>query len=776
MRVLLKDKKRAGTLLLLLLANIIFMWFILSPAFQDETIEIPRDSLLMDRGNGVYEEAFYVDMGYEGEHRIVTPLTRLRRGYYAVTVNYETNNGLVKKGSEGYGCWMVVAADTQGEPGYNAAMVESDRIEIFNGESPKTFTIRVKQGGDYRAMVCIQDVAEGLYALVGDVRIEYLQKRTVSFSLVYYGLPLLLLDILIVFYIAQKESTVSFMKKHAVGITAISFITFMAYYPNLDWNLFFEGDFWYHMNRIRFLADGIASGVFPVRVHPGWSADFGYAVGVYYGDLFLLPSALLLLCGVSLNGAYKFHVLQMSVITAASAYYAGKKISNDKMTGVVCSAVYTLSLHRIMLITPFNMVGQYGTHSVVPLVAVGLYGIYAKKKDAPYVLLLTLGLTGVMTHAVTSLMLLFVLPVLAVLIWRRTIQKEVWMPLLKSAGLTMALNLFYLVPFLDYMFNQKIIGSIVSGYPWHYAKNTMDVLVRNGNHPLDGTTIGLVPFLIVTGALGLLLSGRLQTARWEFLSVIGCSIFFTYFGTSRFPWYWLHQTQPLLERILMEIQFPMRFFVMVAGLLVVILAWGFRVLIERGQKSLMIAAGAILVGLTLSQMMDYYKDINTYGHRLETYDDRAKMAVLQGAEFVIPETLENGAIVHQLPTTDAAEVSLSNFGRNGTTVWVNAVNHSSEEQKISFPLWAYRYYVARSGRQVLALEEAEDHRVRVTVPTGFSGEVRVFYQEPWFWRLSELITVITILLILSYRFFPVQTRACYEQACKKIMSKTHKGV
>ena len=70
-------------------------------------------------------------------------------------------------------------------------------------------------------------------------------------------------------------------------------ILLIASIPLLNNYLIRGHDIYFHLMRIEGLAQGMKTGDFPVRIQPAWYGGYGYAVSVFYSDLFLYPVALL---------------------------------------------------------------------------------------------------------------------------------------------------------------------------------------------------------------------------------------------------------------------------------------------------------------------------------------------------------------------------------------------------------------------------------------------------------------------------------------------------
>ena len=96
--------------------------------------------------------------------------------------------------------------------------------------------------------------------------------------------------------------------------------------PIINDFLFRGHDIYFHLMRIEGLAQGLRCGQFPVKIQPVWYDDFGYAVSVFYGDLFVYIAAFLRLMGFSLQDSYKGYLICCNIATILISGYSFGKI------------------------------------------------------------------------------------------------------------------------------------------------------------------------------------------------------------------------------------------------------------------------------------------------------------------------------------------------------------------------------------------------------------------------------------------------------------------
>ena len=95
-------------------------------------------------------------------------------------------------------------------------------------------------------------------------------------------------------YFACSKLAGDFMFKNKKYTVCYLVIILMASIPLFNNYLIRGHDIYFHLMRIEGLAQGLGAGEFPVRIQPAWYDGYGYAVSVFYSDLFLYPAALLI--------------------------------------------------------------------------------------------------------------------------------------------------------------------------------------------------------------------------------------------------------------------------------------------------------------------------------------------------------------------------------------------------------------------------------------------------------------------------------------------------
>lgn len=109
-------------------------------------------------------------------------------------------------------------------------------------------------------------------------------------------------------------------------------------------------------------------------------------------------------------------------------------------------------------------------------------------------------------------------------------------------------------------------------------------------------------------------------------------------------------------------------------------------------------------------------------------------------------------------TYDESVVSVKEWHRSKDGVEVRLSNHTEDTTVVEVPLLLYKgYHAVTENGEELVLTPGRGHRIGVSVPGEYSGNIRVFFGELWYWRVCELLSAITavgviLLVVKKYRF------------------------
>ncbi|MDR0964452.1 MAG: hypothetical protein LBM60_07540 [Clostridium sp.] len=536
-------------------------------------------------------------------------------------------------------------------------------------------------------------------------------------------------------------------------------------------------DLTYHLHRIYGVAQGLLSGQFPVRIYPHWPNDFGYADGVMYGNALLLFPALLRLLGFTVTSSYNIFGIAMNIATAWIAYACFARIFKNYVVGLLCSALYTLSIFRIYKLVITSALGEGSALIFMPLILLGFYQIFTldSKSSSPrnVWIPLTIGFAGILQTHVLTLEITALLTVVTCLVFVRKIwSKQIFWLLVKGAAGAVTISLWFIVPFLDYYLHENLHIRFVSArtiqdrglyipqlafHWWKLGNNaSLNDMGMQYSHAL-GVGMVLVLGFIVFGVLW-------YSGKWKQNIIAGPTIkmgkylfllggILMLFSLNIFPWDQIQKLGTVPAALVSSLQFPNRFLGWGTLCLVVVFGCCLNYFQKQNQRwYYYIGVICVFIAITTSSM--YLLDhVNQNHNRYILYNEEGMgMGYVSGAEYLVEGT-DNSLLVYKAPET-SGNVALMYYEKNNRQVRFNCQNESNEEGYVELPLLLYTGYKAHDLNENLEFPviDGTNHTVCVVIPPNYTGTVRVAFVPPFHWRMSEIISYAGWLGILIFGF------------------------
>lgn len=696
-----------------------------------------------------YSGSFSFEQGVRVENEAIYRNISLKPGVYRVELEYETDTelqavcnvmdttvysgGLLSNGEHFY--------EELGRTGYDIWLYEkTDDLQIvitFSGAGSLT---------------------TGNLKIVETNRLwTMLLTAFLFFSVVFY--------LILFYYYYDKQYPVSREKKQV--FLFVMTIGFIASIPYLCGYTITGADLTYHMQRIEGVKDGLLGGQFPVRLEPKWVYGHGYANAIFYCNTFLYFPALLRMLGFTVSASYNIYCVAISFATAWISYYCFGRVFKRNI-GIICSALYTLSIFRIYKFIITSATGEGTAFTFIPLVFYGLYRIFAEDpKEKTYKtawIPLMLGMSGlIQSHVLTCEITVGVIFLFCMIHVKKIFCKSTFMELCKAVVATALINLWFLVPFLDYYLTQDVhikhvAARTIQESGLYFAQLLFHFWTTGSHTPSDGQgmyhshPVGVG--LVLAAALGVFLilwfSGAFQEhIRKKFFAkataVVGVLLLFM--SMNIFPWDKIQSLNPVFTTLVSSLQFPNRFLGWGTACLVFTFGFCLEFFANCDRRFYWGMAAAALVGVTTSGM--YLADsVNSGQNYFELYNEEGMgFGYISGAEYLI-----EGTDIDQL--TFAAPVAgegvdIFRYKKNYLHVEMECANGKDAENFVDLPLLLYKGYQAADvdTGQRLAICAGENNVVRVLIPAGFDGEIEVEFVSPVYWRGSELISLITVLVL-----------------------------
>ena len=515
----------------------------------------------------------------------------------------------------------------------------------------------------------------------------------------------------------------------------------------------FGHDLPFHLRRIAGIAEGLKCGEFPVKMQHYWFNNYGYPVGVMYGDALLYIPAVLHIMGMPLWLAYMWYFVLIQLLTALTAYLCFKYISGDRLTGLFCMLLYVLSFWRLTDLLSREAVGEYSAFAFLPLIVLGLARIHRDEKRWRGAVLLGAGMTGLfMTHLLSVVMAALFIFIFVIADIKTLLSKGRWKSLIGAAAGTLIFNMYQIVPLIDYYRNAPMLINSgektpiqTFGVTWRQMGGMFyDVLapiLELGTEPVNELpqSPGLAILLICIIAVVFLIKEREEIENKAMvITLLALSVFALVLSTCYFPYDFLFNKAPFLFKILGSIQYPARYLTAAT-----ILACNLYALMRRKKPAYVISI--VLLVLTVWQSGGYINNflerqtnivsINAIDEWTSFDDDRQYM--LTGTDL---ERLQYASV---LPSTE--DITYDEENREKGVYSLHLVNGSSEEGFADLPLLAYPYYYATDGAQSYKLSAGDNNKLRITLPAGVDSTIKIRFKEPVYWRIAEIVTLISIL-------------------------------
>lgn len=556
-------------------------------------------------------------------------------------------------------------------------------------------------------------------------------------------------------------------------------ITFLASLPQIRNSMFGGADLTYHLQRIEAVKDGLLSGQFPVRIAPEWLFGYGYADPVFYCNTFLYFPALLRMAGFTVTISYNLFCIALNFATAWIAWYCFSKVFKDGRIGLMCSALYTLSFIRLYKLMMVCSVGEGSAITFLPLIFYGLYRILTEdtgnKTYRTAWFPLAFGYAGIIQcHVLSTEITLFVTVLVCVVCIRQIFKRPVFGALLKAAFGATGLSLWYLVPFLDYYLTQDFHIRHVSGrtiqerglYPLQLLMNSWNNRIEEwlremGCSEVEPGYIGWIFILSMAIFGSLWLCGSLRKGKvfsqkvpgilmdpvvrktTKLSAVLAC--IFIAMSMRVFPWDCIQQSNVVVDALVSVIQFPHRFLGWATVFMCIV--FGFCIYYFRGHKGVyMIAAFLTIVSILSSAMTFFYNNLLEAESLTLHNEESMGCGYISGAEYLVEGT-NYSLLTFTGPVTEE-NVEISAYYKGPLSASVTCVNKNTKESYIDFPLLLYKGYRASTGAgEPLTVTWGDNYQIRVILPAKFEGDVEVCFESPFYWRISEVITGLSIVWI-----------------------------
>lgn len=715
-------------ILLIMGINIVIQWR------KDDTIDISirdwkSDYIEYDAINGWYVDDKTVKTE-EDVDILYGPFISLEKGTYSVNIDYHCDK-------EQH--FLAFAGDG------NYVNLETGTAALSKNQDSVSYDFEVKEDIDNFELF-IKYNGEG-YLQITNISVVKTSKGLIRNFVLVFGI-LLCLDLVLL--LSDR------IRKHRDEVIALVGVILLTSLPLFIQGIHHGHDMGFHLIRIEGIAREIRMGNLPVRVASIWMDGYGYPASIYYGDLLLYIPAVLRLLGFSITEAYKFYVFMINAGTAIITYFCMQKLFADKKIALLTCLAYCTASYRLVNIYVRSAVGEYSAMMFLPFIALAVYKIYTDdisdfKEYRKNAFFLAIGMSGLIgTHILSTEMVVFVLLLICIGLFKRTFRKNTIKVYLLAVAETCAFSAYFIVPFLDYYINvtAKINDIAQNGKLYiqmdgasisEYFSFFRDIFSTGSSHA--NTRMLLTPGLILM--VGLLIAVMLWVNKQSSKEMKTLTVFalVTLWAASNvFPWNHLVANYRL-GNLLAQVQFPWRYISVSTIILTLLLGHILQQMLKDNISAVKYEKAIVVTGFLLTCLfIGNYNDDAKFAN----YYDSAEIGTYSvGAG----EYLRQGSDRYNLSTDiyqeNMREVTVES--RNGCYMKLRCVA-SEEEGLVWLPVFNYKgYHVTDENGVEYAISDNYNNQIQFSVPAGFDGYIVVEYKEPWYWRIAEVLSLLSIL-------------------------------
>ena len=540
--------------------------------------------------------------------------------------------------------------------------------------------------------------------------------------------------------------------ENELAFVILLFLTLLSCCPLLDGNTYVHGeDMFFHLTRIRGLAESLRAGYFPVRDQLYWLHNYGYGVGFYYPDVFLYFPALLVLLGFNLLTAYKLFLGVCSFFAIFTVWYAAGRMAKNRTAAYAAALFMAFAAYRLSNLYYRGAVGETQAAVFYPLIILGLYEIfYCDTGRWP---LFALGFFGILSCHIISLTIALVLTAVFLLTQVRRIftDKKIFSALLKSVLLAAGASAFFWMPMLEQgMTNTGLrVNYVLRGVHGlntaNYAFPVRNLFARfkpwDNAFQADCIYPGW-PMLLVL-LLGVF-AGKKRSGVKKADFMLGYALVLLWMCTKAFPWQW-----KAFLVFVSRIQFAYR--LLLPATVLMCLAGGiyFSVL-QQGRHAgvwLLLLFAFCFCSSALPVLRETIRNRSVPRDLFVMQDNRVSGGEYMPAGLANDFPDKNGDTVF-IADRDPGLLITSHDRRGLSFSFSYELPEDSGEVRFSLPLIYYTGFqgvVTSSNGDVVSPEVTGDSMGLVSLSnSGFTqGSVTVSYQKTRIQRISEFVTLLT---------------------------------
>lgn len=707
------------------------------------------------RENALYEYEVEQVKANSGEAGYLVDFTDivLPKGVYQVQLHYNTDRDVVNK------CTVEDISGIRGN-------VYSNGANLFSGLEQTDFTMWISRKSA-QIVVHVWYDGEGELAVQGlTIRGTHAGNRIFLFKLVCFFLVMNL-----VYLYAQYDRTYGIPRKNKAVTFCLGVTILMSSLPVMVDYIIGSGDLIYHLMRVEGIKDALG-GQFPVRISPEWQQGYGYASPIFYGETLLYPAGLLRLIGFSVTSVYRIYMFAVSVATVLISYYSFKKIFGEPYVGVFCSSLYSLSVYRIYKTWHTSSWGECFGILLLPIILYGFWRVFTQDtREESYKrswIPLTIGFSLLLqSHLLTGEITGFFTILLCIILWKKVFRRNTFVVLAKTVIYSILLSAWFLVPFIDYMATGDFVIHHVSGrniqsrglylahlfFSW-YIEGDNVFFEKNGMADTAPLGVGIVLVVGLLSLCYLCFQGKLEKRKKEEIGLVKITAWFSVLAMllslSLFPWDRIQNLNGITAKLVSTIQFPNRFLTIANVCLTVVAGFVAKYVMEQRKRLLSLYwFGGMFLLLAMGSLYLVEDIIDTSSTQRIYNEEGMGTGYIAGGEY-LPYGADASRFLYHDPI-GTGNIEVSDYAKRSLGAEAYIVNQGANSEEVAFSLLYYKGYHARNADngEEMNCRAGENFEVTVDIPAEFAGRVQIYFESPWYWRVGEVVTLLTLICMAA---------------------------
>lgn len=554
------------------------------------------------------------------------------------------------------------------------------------------------------------------------------------------------------------------------ALLGIGIITVIASLPCFGEFVYQAHDLNFHLNRIAAIGEELKNLQFPVRMQTTMMDGYGYATSLFYGDLFMYIPASMYALGIPLGLCYNAYIILVNLFTVIIAYICFKKIYKSYKIALVGVTLYTLAAYRLINIFVRAAVGEYTAMAFLPLLILGVWNFLQSDKKmtvreyGPFVL----GATAIVESHILSCEIIFEFLILFFVInIKKFLRKDFWVSFGKSLLWIIGLNLYFIVPFLmsygmdleikdaviEDLQNSGLYLSQIASIFYSYCTGFSNV----GTIAEMTLSLGCALFLVILVVLVFMMNReKWDIKNWkEYIyarKLMLYGLIAVWLSSDYFPWRKISLFGSKINRIVCQIQFPWRYLEIATILLVCAFLCVLKVCEKKRWKKQALVLAVSFVSLNIISTGYFISGCIEHGSILNiNHVSKIGTECISGKEYLLQGTDETLISEGDLPYVSKGEAALNNYCIVNGVKKVECENKSGQSVEITMPIFNYDNYRAydEASKDTFKICNGHNNTIIVEIPAEYNGTIAVKYQEPIIWRVSEIVSLITLVAFIG---------------------------